>query len=441
MLTAAFDPSKTEAQLSFSGQLRTRTEFRDGLGAPLPKDAKPAIFTSQRSRLSLGYAAYRLKFGVTVQDVRVWGQDVSTINRTTSADNNALMLHEAWAEILLSDTALKNKALTLKIGRQELVYDDQRLIGNLDWLQQARRHDAAVLKYEDKTWMLHLAAAFNQNKENSSGTIYNSVPAGNYTANTNGGSMYKSMQFLYAGRKLKSGTISFLFFTDQFSKYKMDTVNNSAVKTFQQGSWGRATAGLYLINTFNKVTAVASAYYQFGKTSTSQKLSAVLLSGYAQYAFSKKVSAGAGADYTSGGTKGSTSNTFDPLYGTPHKFWGLMDYFYAGSGFGGKGLLDYYVKTKFKPCAAFMLSGDVHAFYSATDVITNNVKQSKHFGTEIDLVGSYSLTKMIGLEGGYSHIISTASLASPTVKNVVNSQTGSNWIYLMINIKPDFLFK
>ena len=48
-----------------------------------------------------------------------------------------------------------------------------------------------------------LDVAFNQNKENQSGTIYNSTPAGNYTANTNGGTMYKSMQFLYAGKKLK----------------------------------------------------------------------------------------------------------------------------------------------------------------------------------------------------------------------------------------------
>src|SRR5205085_6831943 len=158
---------------------------------------------------------YRLKFNVTAQDVRVWGQDVSTINRTTTQDLNGLMLHEAWAEIRLNDTAFKTKNLSLKIGRQELVYDDQRLLGNLDWLQQGRRHDAAVLKYENGGWMLHLAAAFNQNKENASGTIYNSTPAGNYTSSTNGGTMYKSMQFLYAGRKLKNGNASFLFFTDQ----------------------------------------------------------------------------------------------------------------------------------------------------------------------------------------------------------------------------------
>src|SRR4051794_16285760 len=159
--------------------------------------------------------------------------------------------------------------------------------------------------------MLHLAAAFNQNKENAFGTIYNSTPAGNYTSSTNGGTMYKSMQFLYAGKKLKNGNASFLFFTDQFSKFSMDSVNN---KIYQQGSWGRATTGFYVNNMFNKLGVTASAYYQFGKTATNQKLSAGLLSAFAVYNFNKKFNAGVGVDYTSGGSKGTTSNTFDPLY-------------------------------------------------------------------------------------------------------------------------------
>jgi hypothetical protein len=427
---------RTNAQLSMSAQLRTRTELRDGLGAPLPKGAPSAFFTSQRTRLNVGYNMYRLKFGVSLQDVRVWGQDVSTINRTTTADNNGVMFHEAWAEILLTDTTVKNKALSLKIGRQELVYDDQRLIGNLDWLQQGRRHDAAVLKYETNKWMLHVAAAFNQNKENASGTVYSSTPAGNYTSSTNGGTMYKSMQFLYAGRKLKNGNASFIFFTDQFSKYRMDTVNNSAVKTFEQGSWGRATTGFYVNNTFNKVGVTASAYYQFGKTATNQKLSAVLLSAYANYAFNKKVSAGAGIDYTSGGSTGSTSNTFDPLYGTPHKFWGLMDYFYAASPFGKGGLKDYYVKAKYKASDKFLLTTDFHQFNSAT-----SINDQTNFGQEIDVVGAYTITKQIGIEAGYAHFFTTPLLASALVKNVPNPKTNANWAYLMINIKPDFLFK
>ncbi|WP_147205050.1 alginate export family protein [Segetibacter aerophilus] len=430
---------RTKAQLSMSAQLRTRTELRDGQGVPSPKGACPAFFTSQRTRLNVGYNMYRLKFGVSLQEVRVWGQDVSTINRTTTPDNNGMMLHEAWAEMFLTDTTVKNKALSLKLGRQELVYDDQRLIGNLDWLQQGRRHDAAVLKYETKGWMLHVAGAFNQNKENASGTVYNSNPAGNYTSSTNGGNMYKSMQFLYAGKKLKSGNASFLFFTDQFSKYRMDTVNSSTVKTFEQGSWGRATTGFYLNNTFDKVGVTASAYYQFGKTATAQKLSAILLSGTFQYAFNKKVNAAAGVDYTSGGSKGATSNTFDPLYGTPHKLWGLMDYFYAANPFGKGGLTDYYIKAKYKTSDKFLLSTDLHQFNSAASIRTGD--NQRNFGQEIDMVGNYSLTKQITIEGGYAHFFATPLLTSAAVKNVANAQANNNWAYVMINIKPDFLFK
>ena len=225
-------------------------------------------------------------------------------------------------KILLSDTSLLNKTFSLKMGRQELVYDDQRLIGNLDWLQQGRRFDAAVLKYETKSWMIHLAAAYNQNQENNSGTVYNSIPPGNYPATTNGGSMYKSLEFLYIGKKLKAGNVSFLFFSDQFSKYHSDTVDNVATKSFQSSTWARVTTGFYFNNTFQKFGITGSAYYQFGKSSVGQYFKRGISQRIIQYLFNNKFNAGAGVDYTSGGNHGTTSNNFDPLYGTPHRFWG-----------------------------------------------------------------------------------------------------------------------
>jgi hypothetical protein len=424
------------AQFSFGGQLRTRTELRDGQGNPLPKDAKAALFTSQRTRLTAGYNAYRLKFFVAVQDVRVWGQDVSTINRTTTQDNNGLMLHEAWAEIALTDTTNKNTKLGLKIGRQELVYDDQRLLGNLDWLQQARRHDAAVLKLDVKNFTIHTGFAFNQNKENASGIKYNSTPPGNYPASTNGGSMYKSMEYAYAGYKLKNGTVSFLFLSDQFSKYHTDMVNNTPSKIYDDGVWNRYTTGLYLLNNYKALSVTAAAYYQAGENANGTKISGALLSGAAFYNVNKIFTIGGGVDYTTGGTNGSTNKAFDPLYGTPHKFWGTMDYYYAASGFGNKGLIDYYIKTKLKPSASWLITADAHQFTSASgvkDATGNNL--SRNFGNEIDVTGNYALTKNISFEAGYSHYFSTASLVSPGVKNIPNAQDNNNWAYLSVNVK------
>lgn len=431
--------ASTKAQLSLSAQLRTRTELRNGQASPLPKGTDLAFFTSQRTRLSFGYNMYRVKLFATLQDVRVWGQDVSTINRFTSADNNALMLHEAWAEILLSDTAIKNKTFSVKLGRQELLYDDSRLLGNLDWAQQARRHDAAVIKYENKSYMVHAGFAFNQNKENAATTLYNSTPPASYTSSTNGTPMYKSMQFLYAGKKLAKGNASFLLLADQFSKYTMA----GTTKTFVTGIWGRVTTGVYYNNTFKKLNTTAAAYYQFGKNASGQQIKAALLSGSLMYATTKKFSIGAGVDYTTGGSNANTSNAFDPLYGTPHKFWGLMDYYYVSSSFGNKGLIDVYAKARYKASDKFMLAADVHHFTSASNVYAadNITMLSKNFGSEIDLVGNYTFTKTIGFEAGYSHYFVTSSLTSPTVKNVVNAKPGADWVYLMINIKPEFLFK
>jgi hypothetical protein len=424
------------AQFSISAQLRTRTEFRNGQGTPLAPGVKPAFFTSQRTRLSAFYNIPRVRLGLSIQDVRVWGQDVSTINKVTAPDLNTLMLHEGWADILLSDTSNKNTTLNLKIGRQELVYDDQRLLGNLDWLQQGRTHDAAVLRFVNNDLNLHLGAAFNQNKENASGTIYNSTPPGNYPANTNGGSMYKSLEYFYAGQKLTKGNLSFLFLADQFNKFSSDSI--TAAKVYKTDTWGRATTGIYFIDLFNKTGLTASAYYQFGTNSTGQNVSAYLLTGTLQYQLFKKFTASTGVDYYSGGSPGTTSHTFDPLYGTPHKFAGIMDYYYAANPFGKNGLADYYLKGKFILSAKTLLSLDIHQFNSATSITTYS---SKNLGQEMDLTTLYNLTAQVSIEGGYAHYFTTALLNSPSVKNIPNAKPNADWAYVMVNVKPEFLFK
>lgn len=156
------------AQITLSGQLRPRAEFRNGFGTLKPLNTKPSAFISQRTRLMFNYRSSRLVFQTTIQDVRVWGQDASTI---TVNDGNRLGVHEAWGEIILSnrkDTSFKSNVLDyllLKVGRQEIAYDDERLLGALDWLQQGRRHDALVLKSMQKGWQVDVGAAFNQNTD------------------------------------------------------------------------------------------------------------------------------------------------------------------------------------------------------------------------------------------------------------------------------------
>jgi hypothetical protein len=435
------------AQFTVSGQLRTRTELRNGQGTLQVKDTARALFTSQRTRLNFGYSGYRFKLYASVQDVRVWGQDASSINRVTTDANDGFMLHEAWAEISLVDTGKVIKNFSLKIGRQELVYDDVRLLGNLDWLQQARRHDAALLKFEHNGWTAHLGAAYNQNAERKSNTIYNGVPTG-YTASTNGmGAMYKSMQFLYLGRKHFFGNSSVLFFKDDFSKFHFAPTDvNKTTPIYDRGVWSRYTVGANLFGTAKrKLGFVLSAFYQGGKYREGTSLSEYLISASTQYAVGRKFSVGPGVDITSGNNGSDPAKRFqrfDPLYGTPHKFWGYMDYFYVADGFGSNGLVDYYLKAKYKLKDNFTLFLDGHRFVLPTAVLANDGStMKKSLGTEIDFVFNYAMTKTVTIEGGYSTMFSTETMASAKVKNVKRAADFSDWAYLMISIKPEFTFK
>jgi hypothetical protein len=429
-------------QISISGQIRTRTELRNGQGLPQEKDASSALFTSQRTRLNVGYSGYRFKVYTSIQDVRVWGQDGSTINRNTVDANAGFLMHEGWAEISLVDTGKVIKNFSLKIGRQELVYDDVRLLGNLDWLQQARRHDAMLLKFDHNGWTAHLGVGYNQNSEKKVSTVYTGASAQG-PASTNGQTaMYKSMQFLYVGRKHHFGNSSFLFFKDDFSKFHYAATDvEQKTPIYEKGVWSRYTTGVNMFGTAKRKFSFAlSGFYQFGKYRDGSDLGEYFLSGSFMYAAGRKWSFGPGVDMTSGNDGSDASKKyqrFDPLYGTPHKFWGYMDYFYVADGFGANGLTNYYFKTKYKAKDNLLFSLDAHEFMLPSAVQKDDgTKLSKKLGTELDFIVVYGLTKAITLEGGYCAMFNTNTMTSTKVKNVPNAQDYSDWAYLMINIKP-----
>ena len=63
---------------------------------------------------------------------------------------------------------------------------------------------------------------------------------------------------------------------------------------------------------------------------------------------------------------------YAPKYGTNHKFYGFMDYFYVGNGHGGTdaasaGLIDIYLKTAFKTGEKSSLAAHLHHFLSAEE--------------------------------------------------------------------------
>ena len=484
----------TYSQISLQGQVRTRTEVRDGLGNLAKIGAKPAVFTSQRTSLNFGYKWDRLTFGMNLRDVRVWGQDAASIN---NADGSKLFVHEAWAEIILAniaDTTIKFKAfdnLSLKVGRQELIYDDVRLIGNLDWLQQGRRFDMALLKGMKKGWQIDLGVAFNQNSDafGRAGTFYTAGNAPTTVANSKGAyvtipsdfiptsgkggapvlasplstngqnQMFKSMQMLYLSRKFGQTKFAGLVFKDDFQKYRIDSLGSTANGVVYgrrydvEGTNSRITYGAMLTglvgnasSKLGKIAWQAFAYKQGGKNRDGQDLSSYHYG--ANFSVQKgKFSFGPGYEVLSGNNTVSPDgkdHRFDPLYGTPHRHCGYMDYFYVGTGAAAGGLANAFFKTKYVANPNLYFTLDFHNFALANDMKNgldaSGGKIARQLGNELDFIVNYNLNKFTNIELGYSHLSGTNSLEYAKLGTMDKSKHSANWAYLMLNIRPDFFY-
>jgi len=499
------------AQFTLTGQLRTRTEVRNGLGNLVLKGSKSAAFTSQRTRLIFGYKWDRLTFGASVQDVRVWGQDASSIS---NSDGSKLMLHEGWADLALfnkADTTIKTmgiELMSIKIGRQELNYDDVRLIGNLDWLQQGRRHDMALLKTLHKGWQVDIGYAFNQNSDafGVTGTGYvpsnvapyvkNSLgllvptpagilpmaPSGNAGNNstktgapvwlnpptTNGGNQdYKSFTSLYISKKFNQTKLSALFFNDNFGKYKTDSagtatagyvygkrfISSGASDTYDYvGNNSRYTYGLMVNRTmgnasgFGKISIQAAYYAQSGKNRDGVKMKNAYHYTVSATYQKGKISITPGYDVLSGNKANTTTDEkFDPLYGTPHKHWGYMDFFYVGTGSPAGGLKNPYLK--FKYTGNTLSAGvDFHLFLTDKDMArADGSLIDKKLGNELDFLVNYNMNKFTNIELGYSVMNATSSMAfakgQATTDAIANTyKKAGNWFYLMLRFTPYFFY-
>jgi hypothetical protein len=392
------------AQLTVSAELRPRFEYRHGFKTLFPDNTDAAAFVSQRTRLNTLYNTEKLEFYLSMQDVRVWG-DVPQLN---TSDKNGFSLHEAWAKISF------NPNFGLKVGRQEIAYNDHRLFGNVGWAQQARSHDAAVFQYKKERVTFHTGFAYNQDAENLTETTL--------TTNT-----YKSLQYIWLQKQWNTFNGSFIFLNNGLQHIDPLNSNNNKTRYSQ-------TLGTHIVYKQNAIQAQTNLYYQFGKDVNNNTLQAYLASIEGTYTFSNKVNASLGSEFLSGNNNATITNNknkaFTPFYGTNHKFNGFMDYFYVGNHVNNVGLLNLYTKIIIQPSARSTYTLYLHNFSAAADIPQNN---SKQLGTEVDLVFKHCLFKDVTLQAGYSHMFASAGLE--IIKNNTDNNT-NNWGWVMLTIKP-----
>ncbi len=402
VLIAFITVDLTAQTFDLSAEVRPRYENKHGYKSLIGTDVDGSNFISQRTRLNFGFKNEKLKLGVTVQNVRVWG-DVSTL----SNDDNAIAFHEAWAEAILS-----NK-VSLKFGRQEIVYDDHRIFGSVGWVQQARSHDAFIFKYTPNAKnRLDIGLALNADSQSGADNLYSNVAG------------YKSFQYAWYHGDFDKFGLSFLILN-----IGIEYLNgaNQEIDYTQ-------TVGPRVTYKSGKFNANIATYFQTGKTRNTD-VSTSYFAGNVGYKINDNFNIGVGMEHLSGKDQNDISGdikSFSPLFGTNHKFNGWMDYFYVGNHGNSVGLNDISATIAYKK-DKFSAKIIPHFFSAAADVYDGSTKMDASLGTEIDLTIGYKISKSISLNAGFSKMFATDTME---ILKGGDKNENNSWSWIQFTFKP-----
>lgn len=392
------------AQLTVDAHFRNRFELRDGYKKLAAEGSTPAAFISQRTRISFIFENENLKLKFTPQDVRVWGDEQLSSSTGVFGDYASLDMFEAFIQLKTGQNSW------LSVGRQQLVYDNQRIFAARNWNQNGIAYDAVVFKLKTENIEFHAGSSWNSTGENITDNFYDPKHI-------------KSLNFLWVKPHISANwDISFSHIASGVTK--SETENKL---------YFRQTTGVYSTYKNDGLTFSGNLYYQFGKNNTGKKVSAWLADADFSYT-SGTITPGIGVSYLSGNKhiNGETDHLFDVLYGGRHRFFGGIDYFsnFASHTKQG-GLADYYFYFNWKLNAKTNLQNTGHYFCLAQT--NENAPANKNLGYENDLVLKHKFSNWGALECGYSFFLPTNALKA--IQNVPKAKF-SQFMYLQLTVTP-----
>ncbi len=470
----ATDPAfaKTDVdKLTIGGEARVRWEYRTNadFGGKSVSGQSNESAASHRIRLGVGYdLTPDVAFFAQIQDARTWGGEGATPGTTSgiaavsSSNNNGtgVDLHQGY--ILVKNVLAPG--LSLKAGRQELIYGDHRLFGNFGWSQIGNSFDAVKLMYS--TQMADVDLFWARIADSQATAVTNGVI---FPASGTKGTLNQNIYGVYVTLKpIESWTIEPYYFLLADARTvvpgALDGGALGAGYTAQAPDQTRSTLGGRINGKAGGLDATLEVAHQFGGAATgavSQKhdvhinahAEAVKV-GYTMAAVPMKPRIGIEVDYASGDsckTACGHSNTFDNLYPTNHFHYGYMDLM------AWKNMVNYMVMFDVKPTDVSKLQVNfiIHRlantkdnWYRAGQVVYGGSgavgtgtagagNTAASIGRELDIHYWHTFKEKFKFEIGYGHFwagdyISNAARYGNTVLGVTPaSNSGQNWGYVM----------
>lgn len=427
------------------GQYRQRYEVRDHMAVPGVRGAidfrdhgadNNNDYWLGRATVHLGYTP------CTWLNAYVEGRDSwsSSDERIPNLENNRIDLHQLFVQ--MGD--LKQFPVTLKVGRQELAYGDQRLIGPLDWSNIGRVFDAVKVHYvHEGSWIDGFVSrpvvpeadgVDGVNPDNWFWGVYSStrdlIPL-------------QETQLYFLGNNANAGSPTSV----SQPLFPLSTPQDVYTVGLRMASLPGKLRG------WNYGLELAGQFGNFAETAVSPRLDQQAFAAHVEggYTFEKcslKPQVSIGYNYSTGDSNplDDKHQTFNNLFPTNHKYYGFMDLF------SWQNMQNPYVGLSVKPAKGLVLTLDYQLFWLANTADyfyqVNGVARrggvppgtgysrdqgyDSHVGSELDVVASYTW-KFINAQVGYGHFFVgqyvQQSLASPAF-----GATDANWFYAQASV-------
>ena len=465
------------ADVTLGGEFWTRYEVleRDDFN----DQTQPDTYIQSRVRLNANVNVNDSTSAfIQLHSNRTWG-DVNEASAGTGAGglSGTQSVNDATRDVGLHQAyfTLKSFAglpLDMKAGRQEIILDGHRLFGNTLWTMGAHSHDAIRLNHKHDN--ITLSYGFIQQAENMDSDGDEATAATSREAGDKNDTEDSTTQFLYANiAGVLGGKLSTMYI------YQADGCGGKAGKaTCAGGANDIHTIGFRQAGQLFGLDYRGEYYYQFGDAQgvvtadPAQGSDPAVNGGFLNagqdvdrdaYMFglrvgkqfknvSMKPKLTLWYDYLSGTSdedgKNNEWKSFNTVYDTGHKFYGLQDVFLGlgnnscAGGTCGLGLQDTAVKAQISPAPGWTLKADYHWLYTAEGVSGSPIRANNsagdrmtddsELGQELDvtLVNKYNANTKIMV--GYSNFQNGAALRA--LRGAGYGNDTAEWFYTQIHV-------
>ncbi len=351
-------------------------------------------------------------------------------------ESDRLDLHQGF--VTLGDP--KAFPLTAKIGRQELSYGDERLIGAFDWNNLGRAFDAAKLRWQEKDYWIDAFAGRVIIPDNEHFNVPNDYDLFS--------GIYSSTRVLIPKQETQ------LYFLARNVGHESPNALGSNLPGFMTGASPRDiyTLGLRIKSLpgewggWDYDAELVGQLGNFYTSATHRRLDHQAFAGHVAggYTWLKQPGSprlGLEYNYATGDSDSTDGRheTFENLFPTNHKFYGYMDFA------SWQNLHNARLSASVKPWKKLTITGDYHAFwladthdsfYQANGAGRASGGYGLHpdagsfAGTELDVIATYTVASYLAFQGGYGHFF-FGDYVRDTL-NPVGGASDANWVYLQM---------